>query len=57
MNRMLKLFGSIHGCVQMYCLMFYRHFVTYHISILDVIYKQHTVNKSAYFCSRKELHY
>jgi len=37
--------------------MFYRNFVSCHISILDLIYKQYTVNESTYFCSWKELHY
>jgi len=31
--------------------MFYRKFICSHVSILDLIYKQHTINKSIYFCS------
>ena len=38
-------------------LMFDRNFINCHVSILDPVYEQHTVNKSTYFCMWKKLHY
>jgi len=29
---------------------FHRNFINNHISILDHVYKQHTINKSTHFC-------